>query len=300
MKWQDKGEKIHLEPSEPFSYKDCLIYLDRSAIECMHKVENEKLYKLIDLAEGLVLVEVQYKESKLVITCLNKTPSALEKEYIAKEIYTLFDLGTNIRPFYEQVKDDLILGELISKYKGLRIIKINGFFEAICWAIIGQQINLTFAYTLKKRFVETYGDALIYNEEPYYIFPKPEAIACLKVEDLRALQFTGRKSEYLIGVAKVFSEFAYIEGLNDLSYEELHGALTQIRGVGPWTADYAILKATSMNQAFPIADVGLHNAIKDVLDMDKKPSQEHIREMAVKWNGWEAYATFYLWRSLYE
>lgn len=70
--------------------------------------------------------------------------------------------------------------------------------------------------------------------------------------------------------------------------------------MGKWTADYVAMKCLKKVEAFPIADVGLHNALKFQLGLDKKPSIDDIKEIAVNWRGWEAYATFYLWRSLYE
>lgn len=74
--------------------------------------------------------------------------------------------------------------------------------------------------------------------------------------------------------------------------------LTSIRGVGAWTAGYAIMKSMKHSRAFPVADVGLHNALKNRLGLAAKPTVPEIVEMAGNWSGWEAYAVFYLWRSL--
>jgi len=59
-------------------------------------------------------------------------------------VWDMFDLGTDLTAFYELKENDSIINLLINKYKGLRIVKINDMFETICWAIIGQQINLKF------------------------------------------------------------------------------------------------------------------------------------------------------------
>ena len=173
-------------------------------------------------------------------------------------------------------------------------------FETICWAIIGQQINLKFAYTLKKRLVEGYGEKMEYDNEEYFLFPTPKAISKLQVVDLKPLQFTTRKAEYIIGIAKLFNEgiIKKEELAIEKDYEKLKNRLILIRGVGAWTADYTIMKCFDINDAFPIADVGIHNALKGILGLDKKPTIEEIEKLSVNWSGWEAYATFYLWRSL--
>lgn len=85
--------------------------------------------------------------------------------------------------------------------------------------------------------------------------------------------------------------------MNDFAAMEKE--LLSIRGIGPWTANYVLMRCLRNAAAFPIADVGLHNALKHVLGLDEKPTLPHIRQLAEGWKGWEAYATFYLWRVLY-
>ncbi len=82
-------------------------------------------------------------------------------------------------------------------------------------------------------------------------------------------------------------------------HREAEKLLVGSRGIGPWTANYVLLRCLRFPTALPIEDVGLHNAIKLLLGMDRKPTVEEIREPAKPWAGWESYATFYLWRALY-
>ena len=76
--------------------------------------------------------------------------------------------------------------------------------------------------------------------------------------------------------------------------------MVELKGIGNWSADYVLMKCFRRNEAFPIADVGLHNAIKFQLGRKTKPSIEEIEKMAEGWKGWESYVTFYLWHSLLE
>jgi len=137
--------------------------------------------------------------------------------------------------------------------------------------------------------------------EEYFLFPSPQIISELKVEDLKQLQFTTRKAEYIIGIANLINGgiIKKEELATEVEYERLKNRLLLIRGVGNWTADYIIMKCFYINDAFPIADVGVHNALKGILSLDKKPSIEDIEKLSVNWSGCESYATFYLWRSLY-
>jgi DNA-3-methyladenine glycosylase II len=70
--------------------------------------------------------------------------------------------------------------------------------------------------------------------------------------------------------------------LADFLYEKLKSRLVSIRGVGNWTKDYTIIKCFHINDAFPIADVGVHNALKGILGLDKKPTIAEIWEILNK------------------
>ncbi|MFC4778819.1 DNA-3-methyladenine glycosylase family protein [Paenibacillus sp. GCM10023252] len=220
---------------------------------------------------------------------------------IAAYVREWFDLDRDLGPFYELAERDELLNQVVAKFYGLRVIGIPELFEAICWGIIGQQINLTFAYTLKRRFVETFGQRLDWEGESYWLFPRAELIASLSTADLTPLQLTGKKSEYIIGVAKLLAD-------GELSREQLlafgdaslaEKRLVGIRGIGPWTANYVMIRCLRAPSALPLADVGLHNAIKLLRAMDRKPTLTEVSDLFAAWPGWESYATFYLWRTLY-
>lgn len=298
----DKKDYVVITPPKEFSFKECLVYLGRSDIECLHKIKDSELYKVIEIEKQKILFKVSSDNKRIIISFLNGVPSKWIRAHVVRYVWDWLDLDTDLSDFYRAVDNDHILNGLVIKYNGLRIIKIDSLFEGLCWAIIGQQINLKFAYILKKRLVEKYGKGLMYDGEQYWLFPTPEVIADIEVSSLRELQFTTRKAEYIISLAKHIREGKLsMEKLKlEKSYESLRGKLLALRGVGKWTADYAIMKCFNINNAFPIADVGLHNALKDVLGLKKKPSIEEIENMSEGWKGWEAYATFYLWRSLYD
>lgn len=200
--------------------------------------------------------------------------------------------------FLQLAEQDPILKPLVPAFKGMRIVGIPDLFEALTWAIIGQQINLTFAYKVKRRFIEKYGEYITYEGKRYWVFPRAEKVADLDPLKLRELQFSIRKAEYIIDIAKMIRDRILSKAkLRHLDPVSLKQELMAIRGVGNWSAEYVRMKCFRQPDAFPVADVGLHNALKVQLGWDRKPAVEEIRELANNWNGWEAYAVFYLWMS---
>ena len=283
-----------------FSFGESLSFLNRNVRECLHKVDRDRVLKLLPAGGNYYLAEISADPAGLVL----RFPQAMPPEQHMKELRSylkeLFDLDADLEGFYRQVGKDRILGELVCNYAGLRLIGMPDLFEALCWAIIGQQINLSFAYTLKRNLVQATGYSLEYAGEKYYAFPEPAAVRACSPEMLLAMQFSRRKVEYIMEIARQFEE----EGLSKESLlalgsrEAIVQRLISIRGVGMWTAEYVLMKCLKYYDAFPIADIGLQNALKQMLGSAEKPGPDEIRKLAAGWKGWESYATFYLWRSL--
>lgn len=294
-------DSILLATPREFNFQECLRYLQRSPNECLYRVMNGSIQKLVRVdGENVLLCVTDNGDSNLRIDFLNGLPSKSIRAGAEKYVSDWFDLSTDLAPFYSMAENDPLLYPLVQKHFGLRIMGVNDLFEALCWAIMGQQINLAFAYTLKRRFVETYSEKEIFDGEDYWLFPTPERVAGLPPEALMKLQFTGKKAEYTIGVAKLVAngELSKEGLLQKGDYRFAEKELLNIRGIGPWTAHYVLLRCLKDPSAFPIGDVGLHNAIKQQLNLSRKPSIAEIRQLSLKWANWEAYATFYLWSAL--
>ncbi|WP_379126712.1 DNA-3-methyladenine glycosylase family protein [Paenibacillus sp. sgz500958] len=287
-----------------FSFAENLNYFERSPNECLYRIEDQRIYKALEIGNQIVVIELSGNSpGYLTIRFLGDTAphSDIAREEVTAYVREWLDLDRDLTPFYALAESDVLLKQATDSLYGLRIIGIPDLFEALCWGIIGQQINLAFAYTLKRRLVEHLGTRVECEGKEYWIFPAAETIAALTVEDLEPIRLTVKKSEYLIGVARLIAngELTKESLMNTGSIKEAERMLISIRGIGPWTANYVLMRCLRMTAAFPIDDVGLHNVLKMMLKLDRKPTRAEIIEVSAGWGGWEAYATFYLWRMLY-
>jgi DNA-3-methyladenine glycosylase II len=264
-------------------------------------VQDDKVYKLLLIENEPLLIEVEATDDhRLHIRFMNGIPHFSQRVVVASFVWDWLDLETDLTFFYQMAEQDPLLNQLVKDHYGLRIIGIPDLFEALCWAIMGQQINLAFAYSLKKRFVESFGTCLEWEGVSYWLFPTIQNISILTVEELTKLQLTGKKAEYILDLAKLMvrGDLSKAQLLAMDNFKAAEKAMVLIRGIGPWTANYVMMRCLRDKAAFPIEDVGLHNALKQQLRLEQKPTLAEIRQHAIGWASWEAYATFYLWKSL--
>jgi DNA-3-methyladenine glycosylase II len=282
-----------------FDFGQNLEFLKRSPRELLHRVNDKEVVKALQWNGEKILISIVEGKNQLVVNFLNGSPTSEIRDFVKNYIREWFDLENDIAPFYELASKDKLLKPLIEKYFGYRIIGQPDLFESIVWAVLGQQINLQFAYTLKQRFVEKFGERLRFQDSDYFLFPSPQIVAGLSDEILLSLQFSRQKSKYTITLGEAFASGEISkEKLRGLPLEEAKNILMKVKGVGNWTANYALMKTFRYKDAFPLEDAGVHNAIKNLKKMDRKPTLEEVKRLFKKYKGWEAYATLYLWKSL--
>jgi len=285
-------------PAE-FSFELACSFLKRSPHELLHRVDGGKVYKALYIGDEKILIGIRQDKSNLIIDYLDHRPSSSQKEYVTQYVSEWLDLHTDLKPFYKMVENDKLLGPLVKKYYGYRIVGQPDLYESLVWAVLGQQINLTFAYLLKQRFVQQFGEVIDYRDQKHFLFPSYNRVSLLTSESLLELQFSRQKANYTIGIARAFASGEITrEALQHLSLLEGKEKLMKIKGIGNWTANYALMKTFRYPDAFPLEDVGIHNAIKNLKGMKFKPTLDQVKRIFKKYKGWEAYATLYLWKSL--
>jgi DNA-3-methyladenine glycosylase II len=194
---------------------------------------------------------------------------------------------------------DPILGELLARLHGARSPLMPSPFECLVWAILGQQITVAFAYKMKRALVEQYGESLDYEGRTYWLFPEAARLAEADPVDLRELQFSRQKSDYVRSLAALVAEdridWTALRAMpSDLAIKELMA----LRGVGRWTAEYVLMRGLGHPDVFPAADVGLQSAIGRAYGVGRKATESEVRALAEQWVPRRSHAAFAWWWSL--
>ena len=280
--------------------EELLWFLSRGFDDAVYRVQGGSVFRVFTVDEEQFLVKITPGNWSVKIEWLYGTPPVEAVALVKNFISEWFDLETDVSPFYELLKTNDKLDYMADAFNGLKLIGMPDLFETLAWAIIGQQINLTFAYKIKRRLVENYGCFIEYHNEVYYTFPSPETIAAAEVADLKAMQLSAGKITYLKNIAAAFCNGtvskAVLQALPDSASRS--NLLTGQKGVGVWTANYALMKCLRDQSAIPYGDAGLLNALMSHGIITNKTELKGMHTLFESFKGWEAYLVFYLWRGL--
>ena len=136
---------------DEFSFELCLDFLKRSPRELLHYVNGQSVTKALRAGEEVAVFSITSVPQGLKLQFLTPEPGADVMRVTEDYVREWFDLDTNLKPFYQIAAKDKLLKELIKPFYGYRIVGQPDLFESLIWAVLGQQINLGFAYTLMQK-----------------------------------------------------------------------------------------------------------------------------------------------------
>ena len=269
--------------------------LDRLARDPLHAVDRNERKVAVPIYEPkLEIVTVQAIGTTTHPLFIVKGDHKETKDACLKHICSIFQWKTSLADIHRHFQETS-LKDIFQAHLGTPIILDFSPYSCIVKSIIHQQLNIAFAYVLTERFVHTYG----MQKQGVWFYPLPEKTASLTVEELRDLQFSQRKAEYVIGVSKQITEGKLnLPDLQIATDEEVMQTLTKVRGIGPWTAQSFLLFGLGRSNLFPKADIGIQHALKKLFQLDHKPTYEQMDTYSKEWEPYLSYASLYLWRSI--
>jgi 3-methyladenine DNA glycosylase/8-oxoguanine DNA glycosylase len=198
------------------------------------------------------------------------------------------------------LRRDPVLAGLVRKYGpcGLAAAQRTDHFTAIVRAITGQQLSTKAASTIFSRLAALMPDGVT-----------PDALSGLSDEQFRAVGMSRQKVAYFRDLSdKVMSGALPLRSaatppgtadpLDGMTDDEVIAALTQVKGIGRWSAEMFLMFRLHRPDVLPVGDLGIVNAVKNVYRLRKKPTPDRIRKIGEAWRPYRSVASWYLWRSL--
>ncbi|MFO1446802.1 MAG: Ada metal-binding domain-containing protein [Opitutaceae bacterium] len=193
-----------------------------------------------------------------------------------------------------RLADKLGLRRLTAGREGLRLVQTPSVFDGLLWAIIGQQINLPFAFQLRRRLFERAGHRV---STDCYLPPTPDDVARLEVSDLLPLKFSRPKASYVIDISRRITSGALI--LDDLAHQSasrVERTLLAVRGLGPWSVNYLMMRSLGFADCVPLGDTGVTSGLQSLLNLTDRPDVDATRRLMAVFSPYRSLATAHLWQ----
>jgi DNA-3-methyladenine glycosylase II len=216
-------------------------------------------------------------------------------EAVRAEVDRIFGLAFDLPGFYRFAKADRVLADLVGPLHGLRPTLAPSGLEMIVGSISAQQVNLAFAFACRERLVERYGTPVEVGGATVYAFPEAATLAAARVDDLRAMKFSTRKAEYIRDVARAIADGALdVDALAAASNAAVIDTMTQVRGLGRWTAEWFLARCLGRSDVCPAGDLGVRRAVEHYYARGRTLTEEAVRRRARTWGAYGNLAVHYL------
>jgi DNA-3-methyladenine glycosylase II len=221
--------------------------------------------------------------------------SARVLEAAVDETARICGLGLDVDGFYRVAQGDPVLGSLVPRLRGLRPTLAPEPFEMLVGSVCAQQVNLPFAFAVKARIVRRFGTAVEVGGQSVYGFPEPAQLARARVAELRRMQLTTRKSEYIVGLAcRVASGALDLAALAARSNVDVIETLTAVRGLGRWTAEWFLARHLGRGDVCAAGDLAVRRAFEHFYNRARPLDEAAVRRRAAGWGPYQNMAVHYL------
>jgi DNA-3-methyladenine glycosylase II len=197
----------------------------------------------------------------------------------------------DLRPFYRVARANVRLWPIVKPLRGLVAMRMPSLFAMAVTSITEQQISLVAAYRIRERVIERFGEKV----DGLRAFPTPEALGGASIRELKSLGLSARKAEYITGLSKrIAGGDLDLEKMRTMGDEEARNFCLAIRGLGPWAADYILVRGLGRPDAVPADDLGLQKLIGHYLGDGNRLSAEQVRETMEPFAPFRGIAAFYM------
>lgn len=298
------SERVELHPHAPYDFAWALTYLRTSPSAVLEEVSADGWYtRALTLGKQDVVLRLRSVGSVArPRLALDVWGTAVDQHTMAaaeRQVRRVFLLDDDPGPFHAMAAGDSVLGGLVEQFPGMRPILIATPYEALTWAIIGQQISVGFARKLKQTLVQLCGRSVTIGERVYPMLPRPDDVAALNPVLLRAHSFSQQKAAYLVRISQaIVTGELDLPALTSLPFDDAVAALTRFKGIGRWTAEYVLMRGLGTRDSIPAADLGLRAIMGRAYGLGRHATEAEVRAYAEQWVGWRSWAAFTWWLAL--
>jgi AraC family transcriptional regulator of adaptative response / DNA-3-methyladenine glycosylase II len=270
------GSGFTMTLPEGFRAEAVLTYLGRDPASPVERVRGGELVKGLRLGGAPARLRLAFEDGAARCDVeAERTVGAAEMREAHAAAVRMLGLASEPAAFERHVARRPELARLVERRPGLRLPQTADAWECLVWTIVGQQVNLPFAFALRGVIAELAGEPA---GDGLRAHPTPRAVARLDYADLTSRRFSRRKAEYVAPA--------------------LERRLLEVRGLGPWSVAYLMMRGYGFADCVPVGDAGLAAALQRHFDLDHRPGPAETRVLMEPFAPFRSLATYHFWTSL--
>lgn len=277
-----------------FRREDVLAFHRRDAEQVAERVDAKTLQKGLAWGGCPACLTVRFRarraEAELAI---DGAPDS-EPEALARMLRRMLGLTQPIGDFERRYRSHPQLGRLIARRPGLRVPLAATPFEALTWAITGQQISVGAAVSVRRKLIQAAG---LRHSGGLCCHPDARRLARLGEADLREAGYSRTKAQTLIALGRlVGQDLLPLDAWADAPpVEEIRAQLSLVRGIGPWTIDYALLRGFGWLDGSLHGDVAVRRGLQALLESPDSVTEHAAQRWLAEFAPWRALVAAHLW-----
>jgi DNA-3-methyladenine glycosylase II len=285
---------IELPPG--FRACDVLEFHSRDALAVAEKVDGGALHKGLAWQGRPACLTIRfhdcYADAELLI---DRPQASSDPEPLKTLVQRMLGLTQKVEEFEGLYRKHPQLGPLIAMHPGLRVPLSASPFEALTWAVTGQQISVSAAISLRRKLIQVAG---LKHSGGLACYPDASQIASLSIEDLRQAGFSQAKAQTLMMLSRMVLEKQLpldAWNRNVPPVDEIRERLLSVRGIGPWTVNYALLRGFGWLDGSLHGDAGVRRGMQTLLGIPDNIGEEQARIWLAGFPPWRALVAAHLW-----
>ncbi|MGB6102397.1 MAG: AlkA N-terminal domain-containing protein [Pusillimonas sp.] len=287
--------RVPLPPS--FRFGDMLAFHQRDAHEIAERVKESSLRKGL-LWQGVpACLNLRFLPGQaLAELALDGAAAPDSQALLEATVRRMLGLAQDVDTFERQYRRHPLVGGLIQRQAGLRVPVAVTPFEALSWAIIGQQISVGAATSIRRKLIQATG---LRHSSGLLCHPGPDEIAALGPDGLRQAGFSAGKAATLIELAPLIAnkQLPLDDWLQAPPVEDIRERLLAVRGIGPWTVSYTLLRGFGWLDGSLHGDVAVRRGIEALLGAPGKLNEKQAKIWLEEFSPWRALLAAHLWAS---
>jgi DNA-3-methyladenine glycosylase II len=280
-----------------YRHEDVLRFHARDVQQLAERVERNRILKGVTVRGMAVVAEIVLQKRRAVMEVRADGTLAKEDTRSLRVMgESMLALRLDPSEFERLACTDVMLGRIVRQQRGLRIPQTGTVFEAITWAVMGQQISVSFALTLRRAFIQAAG---VRHSSGLWCYPDAQATLRVSAEELGKLKFSRAKAETILRIAQLVEsgELPLESWREKVDHAHVEAELLKIKGVGPWTAHYTMLRGIGAADCSLHGDAAVRANMARLRKARGKISMERAERILQGYRPWRSLAAAHLWAS---